>query len=306
MTRSLFTCVGDTADHRSRGATERLLKAIDALAEADGLDSVTQPLRRIIRALPLGRARDVLHGLPLGHPLHPALVQIPIGAWTCAAVLDLTPGARRPAHLLVALGVITAVPAAWCGWVDWAEQHEQQMRTGLVHALGVGAAIALYGGSWAARGRGHHGLGRVLGFTGAAAATAGAYLGGHVAYRQGAGTNKTEPVAHLVGPGWHPLGRLADLQVGLPVRRTIGDVPLLVVRESEDTVHVLAARCSHMAGPLTEGEVVDGCVRCPWHGSLFRLTDGWNVGGPATAPQPRFETRTDGDGVLHVRLPEAG
>ncbi|MFE7588544.1 Rieske 2Fe-2S domain-containing protein [Kitasatospora sp. NPDC057512] len=306
MTRSPFTRTGDTVGHRPQGATERMLKAVDALAEADGLDAVAEPLKRIIRALPLGRARDVLHGLPLGHPLHPALVQIPIGAWTCAAVLDLTPGARRPAHLMVAIGVITAVPSAWSGWVDWAEQHERQRRTGLVHALGVGAAIVLYGGSWAARARHRHGLGRFLGFTGAAAATAGAYLGGHLAYRQGAGTNKTEPVPHLIEPGWHPLGHLADLPLGRPARRTVGDVPLLVVRETEDTVHVLAAWCSHLAGPLTDGEIVAGCVRCPWHGSLFRLADGWNVGGPATAPQPRFQTRTDTDGVLYVRLPEAG
>lgn len=304
--RSLVTHMGNTAGQRPRSATERMLKALDALAEADGLDTITAPLKRIVQALPLGRARDVLHGRPLGHPLHPALVQIPVGAWTCAAVLDLTPGAQRPARLLVAIGVITAVPAAWSGWIDWAEQHEQQMRTGLVHAVGVGAAIALYGGSWAARGRGRQGVGRVLGFTGLAAATAGAFLGGHVAYRQSAGTNKTEPVPHLVESGWHPLGRLADLPMGRPARRAVGDVPVLVVRESEHMVHVLAAWCSHMSGPLTDGEIVDGCVRCPWHGSLFRLSDGWNVGGPATSPQPRFETRIDGDGVLHVRLPNAG
>ena len=54
--------------------------------------------------------------------------------------------------------------------------------------------------------------------------------------------------------------------------------------------HVLADRCSHAAGSLSEGQVTDGCVTCPWHGSVFRLSDGWNIDGPATgrhaAPRP--------------------
>lgn len=35
--------------------------------------------------------------------------------------------------------------------------------------------------------------------------------------------------------------------------------------------------------------------------SLFRLSDGWNVEGPATAPQPAFETRVV-DGRVEARL----
>jgi nitrite reductase/ring-hydroxylating ferredoxin subunit len=74
-----------------------------------------------------------------------------------------------------------------------------------------------------------------------------------------------------------------------------------VVRETGGTVHALAERCSHLSGPLSEGTVADGCVQCPWHGSVFRLSDGWNVRGPATAPQPAFETRIV-DGHVDVRL----
>ncbi|MGK4585196.1 Rieske 2Fe-2S domain-containing protein [Kitasatospora sp. HPMI-4] len=303
MTRSLFTRIGHTADEPQ---DRRILKALDAVGDADELDALTEPLKRIVHGLPLGRLRGLLHGRPLGHPLHPVLVQLPVGAWMSAAVLDLMPSDQRPARLLVAVGVITAVPAAWTGWVDWAEQHEQQRRTGLVHAVSVTTAIALYSGSWAARRRGRHGLGRTLGFTGLAAAGAGAFLGGHIAYRQGAGANKAEPVPYLVEPGWHPLGRPEDFPLGRACRRVIGEVPVLVVREAQHIVHVLADRCSHLSGPLSEGELVDGCVRCPWHGSLFRLADGWNVDGPATAPQPRFETRTDADGTLHVRLRGSG
>ncbi|MFG2723370.1 Rieske 2Fe-2S domain-containing protein [Streptomyces sp. NPDC048416] len=284
---------------------ETLLKALDALGEAKRLDKITGPLQKAVRALPLGPYRGVLQGRPIGHPLHPVLVQVPIGAWTSAAVLDLLPGAGRNARFLVGMGVVSAVPAAWAGWVDWAEQPERQLRTGVVHAASNGAAIALYAGSWVVRGRGRPVLGRLLGFAGLTMASVGGMIGGHLAYRQAVGANKTEPVDHLVEPGWHPVGSAEDFPAGQSARRMLGEVPLLVVREADGGFHVLVDRCSHMAGPLSEGKIADGCVECPWHGSVFRLSDGRNVGGPATAPQPTFETRLTGKGVLEVRLPGA-
>ncbi|WP_371502827.1 Rieske 2Fe-2S domain-containing protein [Kitasatospora sp. NBC_00374] len=283
----------------------RTLKVLDAVGGAGELDTVTEPLKRAVRGLPLGRVRSVLHGRPLGHPLHPALVQLPVGAWLSAAVLDLVPGSERAARVLVAVGVVTAAPAALTGWVDWAEQHERQMRTGLLHAASMVTAVGLYGASWAARSRGCHGLGRALGFAGLTAAATGAAVGGHLAYRLAAGANKTEPVPHLVEPGWHTLGRTEEFTIGEAARRMVGEVPVLVVQESDGVFHVLADRCSHASGPLSEGKIADGCVTCPWHGSVFRLSDGWNVDGPAIAPQPRFATRTDGDGNLQARLPDA-
>ena len=56
---------------------------------------------------------------------------------------------------------------------------------------------------------------------------------------------------------------------------------------------------------LSDGELADGCLTCPWHGSVFRITDGSVARGPATAPQPAFETR-EVDGAIQVCLPGAG
>ncbi|MEU5472541.1 Rieske 2Fe-2S domain-containing protein [Streptomyces lydicus] len=294
----------------ARGAAARaedaFLDALDALGRQKALDAVVAPVQRVVRALPLGGARDVLHGLPLGHPLHPVLVQVPIGAWMSASVLDAVPGTRRSARFLVGLGVLAAAPAAVAGWVDWAEQHEDQMRTGLVHALSTASAVGLYAASWVQRGRGRVALGKALGWAGLCVAGAGGLLGGHLAFRQAAGPNKTEPVPHLLEPDWLPLGSMAEFPAGEAVRRMLGEVPVLVVRETGGLIHVLADRCSHLSGPLSEGTVADGCVECPWHGSVFRLADGKNVRGPATAPQPAFEVRVDSTGTVHVRLPGAG
>ncbi|WP_189132682.1 Rieske 2Fe-2S domain-containing protein [Wenjunlia tyrosinilytica] len=287
----------------SDGKPDRVAAVLDRLEGFSGLDPVIDRIRQKVRGLPLGPVRDVLHGRWLGHPVHPVLVQVPIGAWMSTAVLDLMPGERRASRTLVAVGLAAAAPAAWAGWIDWAELHKRQQRVGLVHATTNVVAIVLYAGSLSARLKSREALGRTLGFAGLAAVGISGTLGGHMAYRQAAGANHAEEVPHLVAPGWHPLGEVADFPVGEPVRRAIDDVAVLVVREVGGTVHALADHCSHLAGPLSQGKVADGCVQCPWHGSVFRLSDGWNVRGPATAPQPAFDTRIV-DGRVEARLRE--
>ncbi|UCM91998.1 Rieske 2Fe-2S domain-containing protein [Streptomyces marincola] len=274
---------------------------MDRVESAGAADPLIGALRAVVRTIPSG-ARDILHGTWLGHPVHPILVQVPIGTWLSAAVLDLAPGRRRGAGVLVAVGLAAAAPAAVAGWADWADLRKPQARVGLVHAAANSAAVALYGASLAARLRGRRVAGRGLGFAGLVVVGVGGAIGGHLAYRQAAGVNHAEQVPALVQPGWHALGDLGEFPVGEPVRRTVEDVAVLVVREPGGAVRALADRCSHQAGPLSAGDISDGCVRCPWHGSVFRLSDGWHVQGPATAPQPVFETRVT-DGRVAIRLP---
>ena len=187
---------------------------------------------------------------------------------------------RGPPGHLVAAGLIAAVPAAVAGAADWSEQHEQQMRVGVVHAAGNIVASSLYGASLLSRGPR---LGRVLRLAGLAAVSASGLLGGHISFRLAGGANHAEEVPHLVKPGWHHLMTSADLPEGTPVHHMLGEVPVVAIRAG-GTVHVLADRCSHMSGPLSDGMLADGCLTCPWHGSVFRIADGSVVHGPATAP----------------------
>ncbi|WP_340556018.1 Rieske 2Fe-2S domain-containing protein [Streptomyces sp. GSL17-111] len=285
----------------SRDGPGRVMTAVDKVERASALDSTAARLRSWVKGVPLGRARDVLHGRWLGHPVHPMLVQLPVGAWMSAAALDLLPGERRGAGALVGLGLTGAVPAAVAGWVDWAELRPGQQRVGLVHAASTAGAIWLYSGSLAARIAGRHGLGRALGFAGLALVSAGGALGGHLAYRQAVGANHAEGLAARIGSRWHDVGPLADFPVDEPVRRGVDGVPVVVVRRADDRVYALVEQCSHLGGPLSQGHLTDGCLKCPWHGSVFRLSDGWNVHGPATAAQPAFETRVL-DGSVRLRL----
>lgn len=275
---------------------------ISYLERAKILDRLAGPGQRAARLLRPGRARDALHGVWLGHPLHPVLAQVPVGTWLSASLLDAWPGSAPATSVasrrLVLAGLAASVPAAIAGSADWSEQHEQQMRVGVVHALANTAAVACYAASAAipARARG-------LRLAGLATVAAGGLLGGHMAYRQSAGANQAEPVPHLIEPGWHDLMPVAELTGG-PATRMLGDVPVVVIRDG-DQVHVLADRCCHLSGPLHEGDYHDGCLTCPWHGSTFRVSDGAVARGPATAPQPVFRTRITG-ATLQVCLPGAG
>jgi nitrite reductase/ring-hydroxylating ferredoxin subunit len=280
---------------------------ISSLERARALDRLVGPAQRAARLLRPGRVRDALHGVWLGHPLHPVLAQAPAGTWLSASLLDAwpgsSPGTAAASRRLVLAGLAAALPAALAGSADWSELHEQQMRVGVVHALANTAAVVLYAASLAAPDRAARGL-RLAGLT---AVAAGGLLGGHLAFRQSAGANQAEPVPHLTEPGWHDLmtaAELAGLAAGQPARRTLGDVPVVVIRD-EQGVYVLADRCSHLSGPLSEGDYRDGCLTCPWHGSTFRVSDGTVARGPATAPQPTFRTRIT-DGTLQACLPGAG
>lgn len=284
------------------------VKAIDRLENATVLDPVVNRMQTLVTTVVKPRwLRDLLHGVPIGHPLHPLLVQVPVGAWLSAAVLDAVPGTRRSAHALIGVGILGALPSAIAGYTDWARLHEQQMRVGIVHSSANVIATSLYAASFIQRSRGKHSSGKLLGYAGFLMVMGGGYLGGHLSYRQASGANHTEDVPHRFSPGWHPLARLDDIPESHLEQRIIDETPLLVFRRGDD-VMVLSDVCSHLSGPLHEGELVDDdgpCVTCPWHGSVFSLENGDVVHGPATAGQPRFETRV-ADGMVEVCLPGAG
>ena len=277
-----------------RNVAERI-EAIDAL------DRATEPVEQLVgRVLPRGGVKDVLHGVWLGHPLHPLLTDLPIGFWTSVFMLDIVGGrrSRSAADLLVGLGVASALPTAAAGVADWSELNKPERRTGLVHAAANLTATALYGLSFLARGRGRRGAGVALAMAGATAATVGGYLGGHLTYRRASGANRA---ADAPAPeDWVELEVDGALDGDRPTLAHLDGEPLAAVGGGSPAA--LFARCSHLGGPLEEGDLVDGCLRCPWHASMFRVADGTVVHGPATAPQPAYELRVEGEQVEAKRL----
>jgi nitrite reductase/ring-hydroxylating ferredoxin subunit len=215
--------------------------------------------------------------------------------------VDFTTGDEAASRVLTAAGLAASAPAIAAGVVDWSEQHEQQMRVGVVHALANTTAAACYTGSLLVR---QAQASRALRLGGLAALAAGGIIGGHLSFRLAGGANHAEAVPHIVEPGRHHLTAAAHLPENKPVRMALGEVPVVVIRTGGQ-VHALADRCSHMSGPLSDGDLADGCLTCPWHGSVFRISDGSVARGPATAPQPVFDTRVVA-GEVQVCLPGAG
>jgi nitrite reductase/ring-hydroxylating ferredoxin subunit len=279
---------------------------ITRIERAQVLDKPVAAVRAVVTSVLRNRAvKDALHGVWLGHPLHPGAAQFTAGSLLSASLLDAVGGpvggGRRPSSFLIAAGLATAPVTAAAGWADWSESHEDQMRVGLVHAATNVVALSLYGAALVQRARG--GRGRLLSLAGGAVAGAGALIGGHLGYRQATGANHGEEIAHIGPADWQSLGPLAEVPVGTPVQRVAGDVPVFVLRRADgvgpDGISVLSDRCPHLSGPLHDGEIVDvggeAHVICPWHSSEFRVADGCVVHGPATAPVPRFESRVVGD-----------
>ena len=177
-TRSARTGPATVLDTASAG----WLRAVDRIEQATFADPAVRALQRTVGALPLGGARDLLRGRPLGHPLHPVLVQVPVGCFLSAGVLDVVRGGEQAATTLTAVGLAGVAPAAWAGWVDWADLPPEQARVGLAHAVSNVAVIACYATSLRARRRGRPAKGRVWSCAGLTALALSGALGGHVAY----------------------------------------------------------------------------------------------------------------------------
>lgn len=287
-------------------STFLLHERIERLA---GLDRFSQPLVTALqRVLRPGPTRDLLSGRAIGHPAHPAIVSAPVGCWTGALVADLA-GERRAARRLTAAGVLTALPTAAAGASDWADTSGAEQRVGLVHLGANVLATAAYAASWAARATGRHRLGVGLGVAGASLATAGGWLGGHLAYGLGVGVDTN---SFAGGPTtWTPVrDTRPDHRAGDDVAlsaASVDGITLVVVRPPGPgpaaPVAVLGGRCSHRGAPLAEGRIVAGCVECPWHRSRFDPATGAVRQGPASVAQPVYQVREQ-DGTLEVRRDE--
>ncbi|MEV4346586.1 Rieske (2Fe-2S) protein [Actinoplanes sp. NPDC049596] len=280
------------------------MQILNRLEEARSLDPVTEKLQAAVTAVVKPqRLRDLLHGTLTGHALHPVLVQVPVGAFISSAILDLLPGTRRAATTLVGVGVAGAVPAIAAGWTDWSQMTKDRQRVGLVHAAANAVAVGLYTASFVARLRGRSGRG--LGLAGLSVAGLGAYLGGHLSYAMSAGVNQAAPQLARIPESWTEIGSLASMPEGKPFVRAVEGVPVLFYRLGDRVTAMLEA-CGHETGPLGEGDVIgsgsDACVVCPWHGSVFRLTDGGVVHGPASSNQPVLRVKV-ADGMVAVSAP---
>lgn len=247
---------------------------------------------------------NLLDGKWLGVPLHPALTDVPVGAWTSAFTLDVvgvltgSETAGKAADGALAVGIAGALPAAVTGTADWRDLIGEERRIATVHALLNVAGLALNVASLAQRARGNRGSGRALSAVALAISGTAAHLGGELSFGLGVRVNHTFADA---GPSeFVAVADEADLQGSELKTVSVDDTSVLITRSQAGELCAIANTCSHLGGPLGEGDRDGDVVACPWHGSRFDLCSGAVVEGPAVFPQPRYEVRAN-DGRIELR-----
>ncbi len=250
----------------------------------------------------------MLHGTWLGHPLHPAVTDIPIGSWTSTMLLDAIwlaserPELARAADFTLILGLVGAGASAATGFVDWSETDATDRRVGLAHGLLNAGATLTNLVSCGLRFTGKRRMAIAVSSAGYALTMLSSYLGGELSFAKGVGVNH---VAWEAGSdNFVAVMNAADLPDKTLTRVEAEGIPVVLWKE-KNKIYALAATCSHAGGPLDEGSCQDGIVTCPWHGSCFRLDDGAVACGPAVYAQPTFAVRVSKDKIELRRLEHA-
>jgi nitrite reductase/ring-hydroxylating ferredoxin subunit/uncharacterized membrane protein len=253
---------------------------------------------------PIRPIKDLLNGRWLGHPLHAAATDLPIGLLLGTVILDLL-GQPGAADIVLLATIVTMVLAAVAGLADYADTTGTPLTRATLHATLMVVALVLLVISAVVRAGdpADRTVPIALSFIGFLIVTAGAFVGGDVAYVFG--NMVSRHAFRGAGTKWIKLdtgdvGDLAVLPDATPTKMRAGINDLVVVRQG-DTVQALHAVCAHAGGPLDQGTIVDGCVECPWHGSRFRLSDGLVRQGPSVYDQPSYEIRTAEGGGYEVR-----
>lgn len=276
---------------------------VRAIGDLEWMDAAAAPLQELLRTLLRGELKDFLHGKELGHPLHPALIDLPLGAWSLAAVFDgieLASGGKdgRAADTAIAIGLAGAVAAALAGLTDWSETDGRAKRIGLAHGVLNLTATGLYATSLFLRRRARsQGIG--LSMIAYATAIVSAYIGGHLTYGEQIGVDHTATADQGRPEEFTPVLEEALLRPDTPTRAVADGVTILLVRRGE-TIFALRDTCTHLGGPLSEGTLEGDSIRCPWHGSRFCLEDGRVLDSPAVFPERTFDVRVRG-GKIEVR-----
>ena len=278
------------------------------------LDKLSNPLQSWLLKLfgqpgePNRKIKDMLNGTWLGHSVHPMLTDIPLGAWTGTALLDIAAlsgnvGIENSADLSLVLGLLGAGGAAVTGVTDWSDLDGTDRRVGMMHGLLNGSITLVYIASLIMRRTGKRQTGVALSTLGYLASLFSAYLGGEMVFAKGVGVN------HVAWEGgsddYVAVMDAAELEAGKLTRVDVAGIPAVLLKQGK-AIYAIAATCSHLGGPLDEGELREGnVVQCPWHGSCFRMTDGSVVTGPAVYAQPTFSVRVRNGKIELRRLEHA-
>src|SRR3954452_3768244 len=228
----------------------------------------------VFHAVPM--LRDLLNGRWLGHPLHPAITDIPIGVLGLVILFDVI-GQPVAAWWSLLVGVLAMLGAALAGYADYADTDGRARERATLHSMLMLAALALYLVSLVLRAGSISAAPSVVAVALSVIAwlivVTSAYVGGDVVYVDG--NMVSRHAFRGSGTKWIALepaevDALGAIPEGRPVKAKLGINTLVLVREA-DRILALHDTCAHAGGPLSGGAYQNGIVECPWHASRYRM-----------------------------------
>jgi nitrite reductase/ring-hydroxylating ferredoxin subunit/uncharacterized membrane protein len=266
--------------------------------------------------------KALLQGKPFHHPLHPALVHFPIAGFLLSLLLDLgaylgaaSNGLLRASLYAMGSGLAIGVLAALTGLVDRSDIRldHRARKTSTIHMILNLTALGLFAINFFLR------LGRgdsealpfpylLLSLLGVGIILVSGYLGGTMVYDNGIGVGrhrrhtrtprKTIDVSMLVRhDGWAPVCDEDELRDGETLRINCDGNIIALARQGGD-VYAFQEFCTHRYGPLSEGQLKDHQVVCPWHRSCFDIRTGKVVEGPAKVDLKKYSTMVQGGKIF--------
>ena len=271
-------------------------------AQGAWADPLGDLMQRIFRAIygPFPALRDFLHGTWLGHPVHPMITDVPIGALIIGTVLDLV-GQPTGATWAIGIGFVSMLAAALAGYADYIDLSGAGKRIGSLHATSMLIAAVLYFISLGARLAwwpiGGEGAAWLAGI-GLLFVLVGGYLGGDLVFNIGSQVDRH--AWRGGGTKWQAID-LDSVPEDKLTKAKAGAQTLVMVRRGEK-IFALHDTCAHQGCSLAEGKLIDEGTRieCKCHGSRFELADGSVNRGPAVFPQPHYEVRRS-EGKIEVK-----
>ncbi len=292
-------------------------------------ERLSDALQHIIQVIvgsnrkPPRRLKSLLNGTWFGHPLHPAITDVPITAWVLTALFDViwlitqSTWSAYAGFVTVIVGLLGALGAIVTGLTDWSDTYGSERSVGLNHALFNSLATLLYLVSFILRllaGPGDTISAAIIGFIGLASVSYAAYLGGEMVFTKGTGVNHT--AWEMGSEVYEAVMPLESVEENRLYRVTVAGVPVVLLRQGLQ-LYAISATCPHAGGPLDEGTLQENvgaglapalksglapALECPWHGSRFCLRDGRVLTGPATVNAPRYDVRVSNGQVELKRI----
>lgn len=256
---------------------------------------------------------DLLEGKPLGHPLHPLLVHLPIGLWLLSLLFDFSTLLIEPNNVFVRaafytmlFGLVMALIAALPGLADRADIRDDHpaKRMANTHMVLNLTAVSFYTLSLILR-YGALGAEEVplapffLALVGMGLVSYSGFLGGVLVYGEGIGVGRHRrhsdtPQVTIRGgvaearDGMAPVAEAATLREGETLRAEIGGVEMAIANVG-GKFYAFQDYCTHRFAPLSEGHFEGHEVMCPWHRSCFDVRNGKVTQGPAKVDLRTFE-----------------